>query len=208
MKYYIGDQHFFCNRFKNGCKEPIYKQRGFSSVSEMNEFMIKQWNAKVSRKDKVYVLGDFSEGNAKNTAEILERLSGQIHLIIGNYDYVYLSDPTFDSSSFNWIEKYAEVEDEGRLIDLFHYPIICYRGSSTGAYMLYGHVHNDGVVQSIITKAEDDIKMSHGTKFYKNHILNCFAVYSNYVPLSLDEWVTDTAKRIKNEALLSKDFSS
>lgn len=47
----------------------------------MNEYMISQWNRKVNKRDEVVVLGDFSWGNARDTAEIIDRLNGRIFLI-------------------------------------------------------------------------------------------------------------------------------
>ena len=36
-----------------------YDNRPFSSVEEMDEELIRRWNAKVGKGDVVYVLGDF-----------------------------------------------------------------------------------------------------------------------------------------------------
>ena len=50
--YMTSDQHF-------GHASIIeYENRPFSSADEMNSYMLKKWNQKVSKKDKVYFLGD------------------------------------------------------------------------------------------------------------------------------------------------------
>lgn len=195
MQYYISDQHFFCNRIMKQHKAPLYIERGFSNVAEMNRCMIKRWNSKVMRDDDVYILGDFSEGNAEETISVIKSLSGKKYLIEGNFDSVYLTDSHMNTDLFQWVKQYAELEDDSRTVDLFHYPIICYHGASTGAYMLYGHMHSDLKAQVIISQAEDEIKTSRGTKFYKNHIINCYCSDSNYVPLTLDEWIAVNTRR-------------
>ena len=52
---YIADCHFFHRRLNTEMDK-----RGFASAEEMNEYMIRQWNAKVTKNDTVYILGDFS----------------------------------------------------------------------------------------------------------------------------------------------------
>ena len=59
MRYYIADLHFY-HRAMNEKMD----QRGFSTVEEMNEYMVEQWNKKVRKNDEVVILGDFSFGTA------------------------------------------------------------------------------------------------------------------------------------------------
>ena len=81
LRYYIADLHFFHRALND--KMDV---RGFEDVEEMNEYMISQWNKKVKKRDEVVVLGDFSWGNGRDTAEIIERLNGRIFLIRGNHE--------------------------------------------------------------------------------------------------------------------------
>jgi calcineurin-like phosphoesterase family protein len=60
--------------------------RCFSGYEEMNEFMIAQWNKKVTARDDVYILGDFCISKGDAATRILDRLSGKKHLIVGNHD--------------------------------------------------------------------------------------------------------------------------
>ena len=52
MIYFTSDWHFFHNKFF------IYEPRGFSSVEEMNEAIIKNHNKVVKEEDTIYCLGD------------------------------------------------------------------------------------------------------------------------------------------------------
>ena len=83
--YLTSDLHFNHNR------EFIWKARGFTSVQEMNEEIIKRHNALVRPDDDVYILGDSSLGGgdeqilAANKA-LIEQLNGRLHIIRGNHD--------------------------------------------------------------------------------------------------------------------------
>ena len=55
MRYYIADLHFY-HRTLNDHMDC----RGFASVEEMNETMIRKWNEKVKPRDEVGILGVFS----------------------------------------------------------------------------------------------------------------------------------------------------
>lgn len=83
--YLTSDLHF------NHDREFIWKARGFTSVQEMNEEIIKRHNALVRPDDDVYILGDSSLGGgdaqifAANKA-LIEQLNGKLHIIRGNHD--------------------------------------------------------------------------------------------------------------------------
>ena len=119
---YISDPHFFHDSL-NG----FLDHRGFSGFEEMNAYMVKQWNNNVTRKDQVYILGDFSISRGRATNKILDKLNGKKYLIKGNHDR-FLEDKEFDRTLFGWVKPYAEVQDEGRKVILSHYPVFCYNG--------------------------------------------------------------------------------
>ena len=196
MRYYIADTHFFHRNLNHAMDN-----RGFADEYEMNEYMIEKWNSKVRDKDEVVILGDFSLGNAKETSEVLERLKGRLYLIVGNHDK-YLDYRKFDRDRFQWIKNYEELHDNKRKIILSHYPIFCYNGQyrtdqegNPRAYMLYGHVHNtyDEVLVNRflnITRESDKKDMySEEIKKIPCNMINCFCMFSDYTPLSLDEWI-------------------
>lgn len=135
MKYYIADLHFY---HKNIIK---YENRPFSSIEEMNEHMISEWNKKVKEKDEVYILGDFAFTNGENANKLLKRLNGKKYLIIGNHDS-FLKDKTFDRNLFENIYHYYSMHDGDKFVVLFHYPIAVWDKQHYGAIHLYGHVHS------------------------------------------------------------------
>lgn len=169
MRYYIADCHFFHGNL-NGKMD----NRGFASTEEMNE--------------------------------LLEKLNGRLYLIQGNHDR-FMADKKYNAKRFEWIKPYAELKDNGRKVVLCHYPIMCYNGQyrldDNGApktYMLYGHVH-DTFDQRLIEQFQDITRNSvhqkpDGTSHtIPSHMINCFCMYSDYTPLTLDEWIMCDARR-------------
>ena len=196
MKYYISDLHFYHESMLDKMDK-----RGFKNIDEMHDYIIKRWNSKVNRRDEVIILGDLSFGDGAQTTEILKRINGRLSLIIGNHDHRFLRKKDFDMNIFEWVSEYKEIRDEGRKVILCHYPIICYNGqyrvSDDGTpktYMLYGHVH-DTHDQRIIEQCMDivrntEVRSGDGTtKNIPCNMINCFCMYSDYTPLSLNEWI-------------------
>ena len=58
----------------------------FSSVEEMDDIMIENWNRVVKPGDKVYHLGDVYMGGKENFDKLWSRLNGSKRLIVGNHD--------------------------------------------------------------------------------------------------------------------------
>lgn len=204
MRYYIADLHF-----NHGNMNKNMDKRGFESAEAMNEYMIKQWNSKVKTGDEVVVLGDFCFGSGEVANKILARLRGKKYLIVGNHDR-FLKDKEFEPERFKWIEHYKELNDDNRKVILSHYPIFCYNGQyrkdvgdNPLVYMLYGHVHNtfDEYLLNDFIQRTRDYKRFERDKEYHNipcNMINCFCQFSDYVPLSLDEWIALDKNRRRN----------
>ncbi len=203
MRFYIADCHFWHEALNNRMDH-----RGFPSVEEMNAYMISQWNKKVRKKDEVVILGDFSLGNGEQTNEILRQLNGKhLWLVIGNHDRRFLKDHAFDSSRFQKIEPYMELHDNNRHVICCHYPIMeynkMYRVDKNGefnTYMLYGHIHNTASnayianYRGFVQQHPRPVKEQGSEEILeipvRANLINCFCMRSDYMPLSLDEWIT------------------
>ncbi len=196
MIYYIADCHFF-----HGALNEKMDKRGFSSPEEMNEYMIKKWNDKVTASDTVIVVGDLSLGKAEETNELLKRLKGKICLIKGNHDK-FLKSADFDLERLEWVDNYREITDSQRQVVLCHYPIPFYNGQyrlrhnkTPKTYMLYGHVHetrDEMLMKSLIEQIRNTAYLpihSENESTIPCNMINCFCKRSDYEPLSLSEWI-------------------
>ena len=195
MRYYISDNHFFHDGII------LMDKRKFADAESMNEAMIESWNSRVHKNDEVVILGDLSIGNAEQTTEVVKRLKGKKYLIVGNHDR-FAKDKHFDRSLFQFVGEYHEMNDNGRKVILCHYPILCYNGQyrldkegNPKVYMLHGHIHNTQDVD-ILEQAKETARQTrrltrgnHEPVSPPVNIINCFCVFSDYVPLTLDEWI-------------------
>ncbi len=201
MRYYIADPHFFHENLntKMDC-------RGFESAEAMNQYMLEQWNKKVRKNDEVVILGDLSWGKAEETNELLERLHGRLYLIQGNHDK-FLKNKEYNVARFEWIKPYEELQDNKRKVILCHYPIMCYNGQyrvdedgNPKVYMLYGHVHDTQDQRLLeqfqeIARNTESVNPDGSRRSIPCNMINCFCMYSDYIPLTLDEWIECDWKR-------------
>ena len=132
--FYIADLHL---QHSNIIK---FDKRPFTTVEEMDDALISNWNAVVDKGDHVYHLGDFCWGKKDAWIKYLKLLNGNIHIIKGNHD---LKDYPSDVKKYI-VEAvdYKEITDCGRHVIMCHYPIMCYKASyNPNCYMLHGHTH-------------------------------------------------------------------
>lgn len=141
MRYYIADTHFFHG-------ESIqYLQRPFANLQEMHFVFISKWNAKVTPKDEVFILGDFAATNQGHLVnQLLKQLNGKKTLITGNHD-AFVNSKSFNPKLFTQIVPYLKVRDQAfnlsfRVV-LSHYPIAVWECENYGTIHLYGHVHGN-----------------------------------------------------------------
>ena len=210
MRYYIADCHFFHENLNTQMDH-----RGFENAGAMNAHMLEKWNTRVRKRDEVIILGDLSFGGPEETHALLQQLNGKLFLVEGNHD-MFLRDKKFsqDIERFEWILPYKEIHDAGRKVILSHYPIPFYNGQyykdKTGhpkTYMLYGHVHNTKD-ESLLLEFQKKIRKTYKTDREGRtcavpcQMINCFAMFSGYTPLTLDEWIRLEEKRESGEDVL------
>ena len=80
MDMYIADTHFGHEQILKECRQQ------FKTVAEMDEFIINNINRKMTRKDTLYIIGDFSYRSKKSPIEYLKAIKPKKVLILGNHD--------------------------------------------------------------------------------------------------------------------------
>lgn len=132
------DLHFYHKNVIDFCNRP------YDSVEEMNEGIIKNFNSVISPNDTLYLLGDISFSNGDKAAEMLSRINGHKHLIIGNHDSKIVKSVKFlnelSSCSF-----YKEMKVGKYNTVMMHYPIHSWNRKSYGSIHLFGHLHGTPV---------------------------------------------------------------
>lgn len=131
-KYFvIADTHFSHDNIIKYCNRP------FKDINHMNSALIKKWNTAVSKRDYVFVLGDFSLGNAELTKVIVSQLNGYKILVKGNHDK--LPNDLYLEAGFKEVSSYPILFEGFYLMS--HEPLIL--SQTTPYFNFYGHTHND-----------------------------------------------------------------
>src|ERR1051325_11543971 len=129
--WFSSDHHFHDENIIKFCDRP------FGSVTEMNDFLVEQHNARVKPSDHWYCLGDVTmlRDNQGRGLEILSRMNGHKRLIMGNHDHYAMK---------HYLKYFEKVMAMQRLNDLWftHVPV---HPQSLGRCKanVHGHIHNN-----------------------------------------------------------------
>lgn len=162
---FIGDCHFFHTRAIQMCSRP------YSSVEEMNEKLIQNWNNKVKKEYQVFVVGDFAFAGKEQIIQIGQRLNGRKTLIWGNHESASIK--TYYEAGFEFISKYPIIFENKILIT--HIPFF---NTSIGDFkQIFAHLHGN-----------------FNKTLYPNYQKGfCVSVEEiNYTPISYDEIIKKT----------------
>ena len=158
MIWFTADTHFGHTNILGG------GQRPFDSIDQMNARLISAINDRVSCRDTLYILGDFSyRTTVAEALRLCERINCQhIRLIRGNHDKDWgMLEPaprvaakgkkrsastSPATGPFEAVLDYAELkpgECHGTRMVLSHYPMLSWNGKRRGSIQLHGHIHAD-----------------------------------------------------------------
>ena len=113
MIYFTSDLHLGHAEIVGMSKRP------FSSVEEMDEALIENWNSRVHKNDDVYILGDLIYKSARPPEEYLSRLRGKKHLIFGNHDLSWKEDVDLSRGTpFSAISRSSPISANTRYTDI------------------------------------------------------------------------------------------
>lgn len=184
LNRYISDTHFGHSNIIR------YDNRPFWSFKEMDEALVRNWNETVNNADTVYILGDFSWYDEKETLEILNKLSGKKVLIKGNHDR--LSQAV--AKCFVKICDYLEITDNGTRVVMSHYPMLFWNGQFRDSVHLYGHIHNSHQ-WNCCRSWQKELRQLQDLPM-RMYNVGCMMPYMDYTPKSLEEIIIEGEKYI------------
>lgn len=145
------DNLFFSSDLHIGHANVIkYSGRPYSSVEEMNQALVDNWNKVVPPDAHVWLLGDIFMCSEKEAHDFLDSVNFKyIGLVLGNHDRLVRERRKL-RERFNWVGDYKEIQvyDPGgeyrhdhNKICMFHYPIASWNGMHHWSWHLHGHSH-------------------------------------------------------------------
>jgi len=130
-KWYTSDFHFFHDNILKYCSRP------FHNVWDMHEAIVSGINESVAPNDELFILGDISFYGGEKVQNILSRINGQKHFIIGNHDAKNMKK----WDGWTSVNHYLEIKDNKQFVCLMHYPIESGNKMAHGGIHLHGHRH-------------------------------------------------------------------
>ena len=127
-------------------KDFLYKPRGFTSIKEHDETIIKNWNNIVQPEDVVYILGDLMLGDNEHGIDCLKELNGSFHICLGNHDTITRQDLYAQLKSLKTIQYATILKYKKFHYYLSHYPTMTSSLEKEHLYEclinLFGHIHS------------------------------------------------------------------
>jgi calcineurin-like phosphoesterase family protein len=150
--FFTSDLHFGHDNIRAYCNRP------FSSVEEMNQVLVDNWNKKVTDEDTIYILGDFAFGSHQFINTILHSLNGIKYFVFGNHDKSsrnsgilghfinhdelnHLDRRTGNIRELTITTEEDEELDADQVIVMCHYPFEVWPKKHYGSIHLHGHSH-------------------------------------------------------------------
>ncbi len=128
--FVIGDTHFSHENIIKYCDRP------YSSIEEMNENLVQNWNEVVGEEDTVIMVGDFALGKREEVIKYGQQLNGRKILVRGNHDRA--TDTLFTEAGFITVHKKPLALDfDGTKIIFSHAPL-----NPTEHINVHGHIHS------------------------------------------------------------------
>jgi calcineurin-like phosphoesterase family protein len=140
--FVVGDPHFGTKsiRFLPG-REKLQTM----TMEEHDEFLIQNWNAVVTKRDKVYLLGDIGRDlSGTYMRDIRDRLAGRIEVVGGNHDTAELLQLFGDK-----VHGVVTYNLKGIRLVLTHIPI--HPQEMYWGYNIHGHLHTNVVKEGATT---------------------------------------------------------
>ncbi len=130
--YFTSDTHFGEARILRAAKRP------FKTIAEHDDVLKRLWNETVLPEDEVWHLGDVGIApGPEGMTELLEKLNGRKHLIIGNND----GPKTLASPAWQSVQHYTELRFGELHCVLCHYAFRTWNQMGKGSIDLHGHSH-------------------------------------------------------------------
>lgn len=170
MIWFISDLHFLHKNILD--HQPLRKTLFGETLMEHDKKLLEFWNATVSKKDTVYIIGDLAFGEMSEKHKLFHKLNGNKILILGNHDKVpdhlksvFSSVHTIKEMTFKQ-SVYPFLEEDFNIV-MCHFPLLTWNHKTSGYCMVHGHCH--GKLDDFNTDSEElrvdvgiDAKLSGG----------------------------------------------
>lgn len=189
--FITSDLHFGHN------KSFLYEPRGFSTIEEHDQEIIKRWNSVIELEDEVYILGDLMLNDNDYGMECLQQLRGKLHIVVGNHDTARRVELYASIPAVQEVKDIIHLKYRGYLFYCSHYPTITSNNDidkplKARVLNLCGHSHTQE-------------RWSDADKGYIYHVEldahNCY-------PIALDDIIAEFREQYINNIEVPKPYNA
>jgi calcineurin-like phosphoesterase family protein len=187
--WFISDTHFFHDNILKfmDAEGQLIRGAKFSTVTEMNDYILDAWNSVVKPHDKVYHLGDVAVGVQKPTVcyDYLRQLHGKKRLMLGNHDHI----EQIYYRIFERIELWTGGKFKQYNFVCSHIPLRPDQ-MRDGEYNIHGHIHQNLITHQVRIGETYDNVNGLNPLFQKQpdpKYINVCVEHTQYRPVHLDE---------------------
>jgi calcineurin-like phosphoesterase family protein len=152
---------------------PIWQDRGFSSVEDMNRGILKSINNNIRQTDTLIYLGDFCLNTLEHQFENLlsQIVCGNIIMLWGNHNSCVwdryktelktqfgrndLEVYPLQYKNITFVGNYLELYVDSQFFVVTHYPQFSWNKMSKGAIHCHGHIHSKRDIYNLPGKCRD-----------------------------------------------------
>ena len=181
MIWFTSDLHLCHN------KPFLYEPRGFISVQEMNEAIVRNWNSVVKPSDVVFILGDLMLNDNELGINYINKLNGRKSIVIGNHDTanrILLYNSKIDN--LQGLAYGDMFEYNGYHFYLSHY-----------ATLTSNHDYNKPLKHRVISLCGHTHTKDKFADWDKGLIYHCELDAHNNFPVSVEEIIKDIEEKLK-----------
>lgn len=138
--FVCSDIHFCHNRGF------LFEPRGFNSIEDHDNEIIKRWNEIIAENDTVYILGDIMLNDNEKGIEYFNKLNGFKHIILGNHDTDTRKKLYEEAHNVLSVQYATVIKHKGYHFYLSHYPTVTSNLEKESLKQcminLFGHTHS------------------------------------------------------------------
>lgn len=164
----------------------IYEPRGFNSVKEMNDAIVRNFQEVIKWDDKLYILGDLMLNDNDGGLRLLRQIPGEKYIIYGNHDTTARIDLYKTMPNATCLGLAAYYKHDGFNFFLSHYPTATSnfddnKTLKARVHNLSGHTHSKELWDA------------------RTNSYNVALDAHNNYPVSIEDIISDIKRRYKDE---------
>jgi calcineurin-like phosphoesterase family protein len=141
MDYFTSDLHLGHQAILEYTQRGYYLKGADRNIAIHDQWVIDRINTHVKPTDTLWIIGDVTTYKRYEALQLIEKINGHKHLVMGNHDKGNETVFTNAKDVFESVQWYKELHLNKKKIILFHNPIAEWDSGHYSSWHLHGHCH-------------------------------------------------------------------